>query len=524
MPGIGIASGNQWAFNSVLIEFYKGILRLKRSIREGLTGYWPMNEPLWNGTTPVVDDSVNGNNGIAQGGAQIIPWFLGRAGDFTTHNTDAIFVDTITGVVSGSTGTIMCKVRHDADNGDFMYLFNLSPIGSTFITTGIIFGMDLRSGGTGSDWWRISAWVDGVVQWDWHGPGGLTPNVDRVIEISHNGTTPTFYQNNVDITSSGAATFITSTDKTVWMDDFAGATTPPDAITLGAARSTGTIIDALNGKMQNIVILKRVLTASERTAFINSSFGIHIEDMRGLPTSSPVATSPQMAIDQNTFDAVVAILFQLILEGSASILFQYNLSDGGFNGSFLTPAQLLAALVSQPIVDHEDSIQFMAQFNSNGNDDAGILLPQTKAEAEGISGGGSQAAIADVRLGTTYNDGALTGTLAVPADADVRSGIAVDAGAGTAGIPGAEDVRVGVDTDATVGTAAIPIADNVRLNVPTDDTVGNYVPANEDRHALGDSYGSNGTEFTGTKALTSFQLPVDVILEDEENLVFEGCE
>lgn len=93
--------------------------------------------------------------------------------------------------------------------------------------------------------------------------------------------------------------------------------------------------------------------------------------------------------------------------------------------------------------------------------------------------------------------------------------------------PAAEsDVRLGTDYDsgALTGSAAIPGPSDVRAGVAVDDTVGNYVPADEDNHALGDSYGSLGTEFTGTKALTSFQLPVDVILEDEEILVFEGCE
>ena len=155
------------------------------------------------------------------------------------------------------------------------------------------------------------------------------------------------------------------------------------------------------------------------------------------------------------------------------------------------------------------------------------------------------AAISDVRLGTDYAEATLTGTAAIPGASDVRDGVAVDATTGTAAIPGAPDVRDGVDTDATtgtlivpspsdvrlavptddtIGTAAIPVASDVRLNVPTDDTVGNYVPADKDKHQLGDSYGSLGTEFTGTKALTSFQLPVDVILEDEEILIFEGCD
>ena len=117
-------------------------------------------------------------------------------------------------------------------------------------------------------------------------------------------------------------------------------------------------------------------------------------------------------------------------------------------------------------------------------------------------------------------------TVDYPAISDVRDGAdyAETTRTGTAAIPSAGNVRDGIPTDDTIGTAAIPGASDVRLNVPTDDTVGNYVPADEDSHLLGDQYGSLGTEFTGTKALTSFQLPVDVILEDSEILISEGCD
>lgn len=128
-----------------------------------------------------------------------------------------------------------------------------------------------------------------------------------------------------------------------------------------------------------------------------------------------------------------------------------------------------------------------------------------------------------------YNGQAIASSGAVcdyPTEADVRLNVDYDSGnlTGSAAIPGASDVRDGVAVDATTGTAAIPGASDVRENVPTDATVGNYVPAIEDNHALGDSYGSFGTEFTGTKALTPFALPVEVILEDSEILVFEGVD
>ena len=114
-----------------------------------------------------------------------------------------------------------------------------------------------------------------------------------------------------------------------------------------------------------------------------------------------------------------------------------------------------------------------------------------------------------------------------PAEADVRLGTdyAETTQTGTLDLPGISDVRDGTDFDNSTktGTAAIPGANDVRLNVPTDATLGNYVPADEDKHQLGDSYGSLGTEFTGTKALTSFQLPQEIIIEDEEIIIVEEC-
>ena len=143
------------------------------------------------------------------------------------------------------------------------------------------------------------------------------------------------------------------------------------------------------------------------------------------------------------------------------------------------------------------------QLNSPDNT---TQLEVIEVKIKGITIAGAvcdYAAASDLRLGVEQDFGNITGTAAIPAKADTRKDTPVDDG---------------------VGTLAVAPASDVRENVPTDATVGNYVPAIEDNHALGDSYGSNGTEFTGKKALTPFKLPVDVILEDSEILVFEGAE
>ncbi len=73
-----------------------------------------------------------------------------------------------------------------------------------------------------------------------------------------------------------------------------------------------------------------------------------------------------------------------------------------------------------------------------------------------------------------------TGTLVVPAAADVRLGTVFDASTtGTLAVPIPGDVELGVATDATTGTLVVPTAGQVKLGV---------------------GYGAGGTEFTGTLA------------------------
>lgn len=190
----------------------------------------------------------------------------------------------------------------------------------------------------------------------------------------------------------------------------------------------------------------------------------YFRDTTPYTDTSPVATSPWIAIDQNTLDAVTAILLQLILEGTATIKFQWALNNGAFNGTFLTPAQLLAALVGQSITNHTNSLRLMAQFNSDTTDQAAMLVPQTKAEVDAIVSGDFPAET-DVRLGVDYDNAVLTGSLIVPAVGDVREGVGVDA------------------------------------------TVGTYEPADEADVLLDVQYGADGTEFTGS--LLRYAVPTD---------------
>lgn len=214
---------------------------------------------------------------------------------------------------------------------------------------------------------------------------------------------------------------------------------------------------------------------------------------------SPAAIWTALGITGTLNFSTLRIPENLNTGDAGTVKYQYALNSGALNGTWLTQAQLQAIGNAVVITDITESVKIVGQYISDGSQKT---TSRSFAEIEYTpAAGGSQADITDVRFGVVYNDGALTGT---------------------AHITTAPDTREGVLVDDTVGTLAIAGPDNVRLNIPTDDTVGNYVPADEDKYAQNQQYGSNGTEFTGTKTVTQFQTDVDVIQEENEILIFEG--
>lgn len=73
-----------------------------------------------------------------------------------------------------------------------------------------------------------------------------------------------------------------------------------------------------------------------------------------------------------------------------------------------------------------------------------------------------------------------------------------------------------------------PSESDVRSGVVYDNgnLTGDYVPAAEAVVLAGEQYGSLGTEFTGTlfPFQAAYNLPQEIILEDSEILIFEGCD
>ena len=213
-----------------------------------------------------------------------------------------------------------------------------------------------------------------------------------------------------------------------------------------------------------------------------------------------------------------------INEGSeGSLLYQFATNNGPLNGSNLTLAQLANAVNNFTVTDATNSLRIVVIFVSDG----------TQKTAVGVSGSVTYSIVlvcdypaeADVRDGVDYDSANLTGAAAIPGASDVRLGVDTDATTGTAAIPGAADTRLGIDVDATTGTAAIPGSNDVRSPVPTDATTGNYVPADIAVVLEDEKYGSLGTEFTGTLVpfKASYELPQEVILEDEEIIIIQEC-
>lgn len=138
---------------------------------------------------------------------------------------------------------------------------------------------------------------------------------------------------------------------------------------------------------------------------------------------------------------------------------------------------------------------FSPASGSNGNavrfdfeNDSNVAYYDVGALQRAAGGSADYPTVGNVRSGVTYASGAMVGTLAVPAAADVQAGVTFGADGteytGTFAAPAAGDVQSGVTYggggNEFTGTFAAPAAGNVRNGV---------------------GYGAAGTEFTGTLAL-----------------------
>ena len=212
-------------------------------------------------------------------------------------------------------------------------------------------------------------------------------------------------------------------------------------------------------------------------------------------STSPVATMGVVALPVGTIINGLGDLVEK-LDGAAGISPEYNINNAGWVGPFASYAAMDADLLATPITitDGVNSVNVRHSHDGDGDEQAEVFVSEGP-NLTGAGGGGSQAAIEDVRLGTIYNDGNNTGTLIVPVDADVRLGTGVDASVGSLAVPDKNDVRNGVLVDATTG---------------------DYEPVDEGDVALGVQYGSEGVEFTG-ELVRSFIGEIEIV-EVEDNI------
>ena len=274
-----------------------GALQNKPSLLDGLIGYWKMNEQSWNGTPDeVIDYSPNLNHGVAVGTPPTTaPGFNGAMrGDFD-GTIDYVRVPTINGI-SGTEGTILFWYNFDTTPNRFMWVYQLTPFTTSHVTTGIIISLDLR---TTERNYRVVSIVDAVIKWDWHSADGLlTPlsGSNNSFEVSHNGISPVFYHNRVDITAAGI--FVVGTDKTVWADDWLAAAIPITDLILAGVITASTLLEPLDGKEWGAIQLDRVLTAGERTALDNSGAGGFIETIGPFSTSAESCERNPIIMDE----------------------------------------------------------------------------------------------------------------------------------------------------------------------------------------------------------------------------------
>ena len=114
-----------------------------------------------------------------------------------------------------------------------------------------------------------------------------------------------------------------------------------------------------------------------------------------------------------------------------------------------------------------------------------------------------------------------------PASLDINGGVIACIG-GACDYAPAGDLRLGVtqDSGSIVGTLIVPPTGDVIEGIQTDDTVGTYKEVPENKAEFDFDYGADGTEFTGTLSpfQATYELPQEVIIEDEEFVIFEGCD
>lgn len=198
--------------------------------------------------------------------------------------------------------------------------------------------------------------------------GSITAGAWNFVVVTDDGTNTSLFINNVASGTGIHATLLAAQTLTYIGKDWVG-TLP-----------SGSLLDCL-------LFFDRILTVSEMSQLWNAGNGAELNP-KGYSSSGEVVESSWLAIDQNTLDATIPIhLFENSISGTGSLLYQYAINNGAYNGVWLTQAQLIIALQGQSITDHTNSLRLQAQLNSNGTQQTELVVA-SYAEASGVSGGG----------------------------------------------------------------------------------------------------------------------------------------
>ncbi len=297
---------------------------------------------------------------------------------------------------------------------------------------------------------------DGLYHNVWSTATSISLGSWHYVAVTYNGAGASGCQLYID----GAAQSITTSYYGGWLVQG----TPTFQI---GARSGGTL-GFFPGNIDEVAIYSAALSASQIAAHYAATC---------YSSLSPVATLPWQAIAGGAITAT-DVLYVAENAGAklagysayGTLMYQYALNGGTWNGVWLTQAQLAAALAGTAITDHTSSLQLQVQFNSNGSVPADVITGSYFGATAG--GAGAYPLPVDVRAGIQYNSPVQTGTLDLPPVNDVRSGVQFDGASKT-------------------GNIVLPPAVDV---------------------AQGIGYGSQGIELTGTAVLTAtYNLPLEVI-------------
>lgn len=175
-----------------------------------------------------------------------------------------------TDIASDTSGSVSAWIYSDTDTDDNTY-DTIFFVGNTDASYSVFVMRYYFESGANPNIIQITLSLDGTAQWTW------TYNLSaadianwRHWVVSHNGTTPTFYRDGTDVTTTG--TFTVSTDKSKWFKAICTDAAVPATYCYqgGTARSA---VQYWDGKISDIRVWSSALSSANATTLYNSGNG-----------------------------------------------------------------------------------------------------------------------------------------------------------------------------------------------------------------------------------------------------------